>query len=58
MCVATVRGALKPIPGVTKVEIEEGNKDFKVSYQPSKVKVDDLLKKLEEANEPAAKKGS
>ena len=58
MCLAAVRGALEPIPGVTKVEIEKGNKDFKVSYQPAKVKLDDLLKKLAEANKPATKKGS
>ncbi len=57
MCVATVRGALEPVPGVANVKIEQGKTDFQVSYDPAKVKLDDLLEKLRKAGEPAKKKG-
>jgi len=58
MCVATVRGALEPVSGVSKVDIAEGDPAFKVVYDPAKVKLDDLLKKLDAAGESAKKKGS
>ncbi len=53
-----MRGALEPVSGVTKVDIAIGDANFKVTYDPAKVKLDDLLKKLEEAKEPAKNKGS
>ena len=52
-----MRGALEPVDGVTKVEITEGEKPFKVTYDPNKVNVDDLLEKLAKAGETAEKKG-
>ncbi len=58
MCVATVRGALEPVSGVTKVDIALDDPNFKVTYDPAKVKLDDLLEKLAKAGEPAKKKGS
>lgn len=51
-----MRGALEPVPGVTKVDIQKGNPDFKVTYDAAKVKLEDLLKKLDKAGESAKKK--
>ena len=50
-----MRSALK-MPGITGIEIKAGNPDFKVSYDASKVKVDEMLTALEKAGEPAKKK--
>ena len=50
-----MRGALEPVDGVSKVEITEGEQPFKVTYDPSKVKIDELLDKLAKAGEPAKK---
>lgn len=52
-----MRGALEPMKGVTKVDIQKDNRDFKVTYDPAKVKLADLLKKLDKAGESAKKKG-
>lgn len=58
MCVATVRGALEKVAGVSEIQIEKGDPNFKVTYDPGKVKLDHLLEKLDKAGEPAKKKGS
>ncbi len=53
-----MRGALKDVSGVAKVDIEVGDANFKVVYDPATVKLDDLLEKLDKAGESAKKKDS
>ncbi|MFT4513685.1 MAG: copper chaperone CopZ [Planctomycetota bacterium] len=56
MCVATVRGALGDLPGVSDVYIRLNLKDFRVSYDPETTAVDKILAALEAAEEPAKRK--
>jgi len=51
-----VRSALEQVPGIHNIEIAVDNPDFTISYDPAKVKVPDMLSKLEQAGEPAKKK--
>jgi len=49
-----VRGALGKAPGVSKIDIEVGQDDFTVHYDPAKTKPAEMLKLLQ-ADEPDAK---
>jgi len=56
MCPITVKKALKKIDGVTEVEAKyegEGNGWAKVTYDPSKVSIDDLTFATQEAGYPS-----
>ena len=46
-------GALRKLPGIGTIEIEQGKKDFTVAYDSTKVKVDEMLAALKAAGEPA-----
>ena len=48
-----MRGALKPLPGISKVDITAGEKAFSVEYDPKKVDVDKILAALEASGEKA-----
>ncbi len=48
-----MRSALKKLDGISFVEIQQGNKDFTVGYDSSKVDVDRMLAVLAGAGEPA-----
>jgi hypothetical protein len=48
-----VRGALEPLPGVKRVAVVAGNRDFSVLYDPRQVDVPRMLAALERAKEPA-----
>jgi len=50
-----VRGALEKVPGVTKIDIAAGQKDFTVHYDATKIKPADLVAKLVAAGETGAK---
>jgi copper chaperone CopZ len=48
-----VRGALEPLPGVRKVDVTVGKREFTVTYEPSKVSTAKMLQELERAGEGA-----
>ena len=48
-----MRGALQPLAGVVAVDVEPGNKDFTVAFDPAKVTVTAMLAALTAAREPA-----
>jgi copper chaperone CopZ len=43
------------MPGIAKVDIKAGNKDFTVDYDPGKVKPDEIVAALVKAGETKAK---
>ncbi len=51
-----MRGALEKLPGVAGADIQQGQADIKVSYDPSKTNVEQLLAGLKAAGEPAKQK--
>jgi allophanate hydrolase subunit 1 len=51
-----VRGALQPLAGVRSVDVQPGNRDFSVAFDPAQVTVDALLAALRTAKEPAARR--
>lgn len=46
-----MRGALEGVPGISKIDIEAGTKDFTVHYDGGKIKPDEMVKKLVAAGE-------
>ena len=48
-----MRSALKPIPGVAKVDVKVGENNFAVEFDPAKVSVDKMLAALKDAGEGA-----
>lgn len=51
-----MRGALEKLPGVSGAEVEPGKADVRVSYDPAKTNVEQLLQGLKAAGEPAKAK--
>ena len=47
-------GALEKAPGVSKIDIKEGEMDFTVHYDPAKIKPADMVAKLKAAGEDKA----
>lgn len=54
-CVRTVRNALANVPGVLEVDIEPGQDEFTVSYDPALVQPEALLEPLHAAGEKKVK---
>lgn len=50
-----MRGALKEVEGVLAVDIEAGDENFKVTYDPAKVQPDAIVAALHAAGETKAK---
>ena len=50
-----MRGALKDVAGVSAIAIKEGDKDFSVTYDPSRITPADMVAKLKAAGEAGAK---
>lgn len=48
-----MRGALEPIPGISKVDIQAQKKDFTVHYDASKTNVEQMLEVLKAKGESA-----
>lgn len=46
-------GALRKLPGIGTIDIQQGNKDFTVAYDDRQVKVERMLEVLQAAGEPA-----
>lgn len=51
-----MRGALEKMPGVAAADVQPGQTDIKVAYDPSKTNVEQLLAGLKAAGEPAKTK--
>jgi len=48
-----VRGTLEPLPGVRKVDVTVGKREFTVTYEPSRVSTAKMIEELEKAGEGA-----
>ena len=46
-----MRGAVSGIPGFQNIEIEQNNKDFRVTFDPNETSEADLMAAIEEAGE-------
>lgn len=55
-CVATVRGALDKVAGVTGVDVQAGQRDMKVRYRAAEVDLQQILAALAAAGESATAK--
>ena len=53
-----MRGALKPLKGISDIQIEIGDPNFKVEYDSTKVDVGQILAAIEDAGEGVKKKKS
>lgn len=51
-----MRGALEKIPGVEDFDVQAGRADIKVSYDPSKTDVRQVLEGMKAAGQPAKRK--
>ena len=51
-----MRGALEKLPGISKVDVEEGSPDISVEYDKGKIDADKILAALEKTGEPIKKK--
>lgn len=54
-CVATVEEAVSGLPGVASVEANESTKQVEIAFDPSRVSLDQIQARLDDAGYPVAK---